>query len=372
MPRLSKEIVEELLTTAGININGSNPWDIQIHDERFYDRVVSEGTLGLGESYMEGWWDCSAIDQMIDRLVRTKAYFHSHKTFQSLIGYIQARLFNLQSRDKSTVVGKKHYDIGNDLFKDMLDARMTYSCGYWKDAANLNEAQEAKLELICKKIGLLPQMKVLDIGCGWGSFCKYATEQYGVEVVGITISKKQLELAKELCKGLPIELRFQDYRELSEPFDRIVSVGQFEHVGYKNYDTFFDVCHRNLKPEGLFLLHSIGSNFTTHRGDPWIEKYIFPGGALPSISQIGIGIENRFVMEDWHNFSADYDKTLMAWHRNFNAHWNELKHNYDEPFFRMWNFYLLLCAGCFRARYLQLWQVVLSPEGVRGGYESIR
>lgn len=372
MTTRSEQISTDILSCAGILINGPNPWDIQVHDKRFFDRIVADHSIGLGESYMEGWWDCEELDEMFARLIRSKGPAHLPKNVKSLLGYIQAQIFNLQSKNRAVEVGEKHYDIGNDLFERMLDSYMTYSCGYWRNAQNLEQAQRGKLDLICRKLDLHPGMRVLDIGCGWGSFAKYAAEQYGVEVVGITISRAQLELAKKRCKGLPIELRFQDYRDLTEKFDRIVSIGQFEHVGNKNYSTYFNICRRCLHRNGLFLLHTIGSNKSTYRGDPWLEKYIFPGGALPSISQIGSAIEGVFVMEDWHNFGSDYDKTLKAWHANFNHSWDEIKHNYGDRFFRMWNYYLLLCAGSFRARYLQLWQIVLSPEGVPGGYESIR
>lgn len=372
MTSFSEKLVKKTFGDAGIEINGTHPWDIQVHDPRFFARVVADRSLGLGESYMDGWWDSESLDQMFFRLVRTKINRHSQHPIHAFLGYIQALILNLQSKNRAKIVGKQHYDAGNTLFEKMLGPTLVYSCAYWKEARNLDQAQIAKLDLICRKIDLRPGMKVLDIGCGWGSFAQYASKNYGVSVVGITISKEQLEHAKLRCKGLPIELRFQDYRDVNETFDRIVSVGQFEHVGKKNYKTYFKVARRCLKEDGLFLLHTIGGNKNTRLGDPWIQKYIFPGGLLPSISQIGTAIEDQFVMEDWHNFSANYDKTLMAWHDNFNHHWDELKDQYDERFFRMWNYYLLLCAGCFRARHLQLWQIVLSPNGVAGGYESIR
>ena len=151
---------------------------------------------------------------------------------------LKARLVNLQSTSRAYNIGKKHYDIGNELYKNMLDKRMNYSCGYWKNSKTLDQAQEAKLDLICKKVGLKPGMKILDIGCGWGSFVKFAAEKYKVKAVGITVSKEQAKLARELCKGLPIEIRLQDYRELNEKFDRIISIGMFEHVGPKNYKTY--------------------------------------------------------------------------------------------------------------------------------------
>jgi cyclopropane-fatty-acyl-phospholipid synthase len=254
----------------------------------------------------------------------------------------------------------------------MLDTRMVYSCGYWKNATTLDAAQEAKLDLICKKIGLKKGMRVLDIGCGWGSFAKFAAERFKVSVVGVTVSKEQVTLAREFCKDLPVEIRLQDYRKMKESFDRIVSVGMFEHVGYKNYRTFFQVAHRCLKDGGLFLLHTIGGNFSVKGTDPWINKYIFPNSMLPSVAQISAAIESRFILEDWHGFGTDYDKTLMTWMQNFNTHWAELKQQHSERFYRMWKYYLLSSAGSFRARRNQLWQIVLSKHGVPGGYTSIR
>ncbi len=367
-----KEQVQHYLNRAGVRINGPNPWDIQVHDPRFFQRVMAEGSLGLGNSYMDKWWDAKQLDELFYRICRS-GVDNEHKIRWSLLSsWLQSFVLNMQSKKRSFIVGEKHYDLGNDLFERMLDKRMAYSCAYWKNASNLDEAQEAKLELICKKLNLQPGMKVLDIGCGWGSFSKYAAEKYQVSVTGITISKQQLQLAKQLCKGLPIEFLLIDYRDVTGNFDRIVSIGQMEHVGYKNYKNYCRIVHRCLNDDGLFLLHTIGKNLSTHFGDPWLEKHIFPNGMLPSIKQLGASFEGNFFMEDWHNFGIYYDKTLMAWHQNFVTHWQELQHNYNERFFRMWNYYLLSCAGAFRARKIQLWQIILSKKGVLNGYTSIR
>lgn len=363
---------EQLLSSAGININGDNPWDIRLKNEEFYNRVLTQGSLGLGESYMDGWWECDRLDQFFDRLLSAKLDRKVKNNLALLGRLILAQIFNLQSKSRAFNIGEAHYDTGNDLFEAMLDKRMVYTCGYWKDTDNLNDSQEAKLDLVCKKIGLKPGDKVLDIGCGWGSFLKFAAEKYQIQGVGVTVSKEQIELAKKNCQGLPIEIRLQDYRDINEKFDHIVSLGMFEHVGSKNYRTYMKVIHKNLKDSGLFLLHTIGGLRSVRGTDAWINKYIFPDGQLPSISQIGKSIEDLFVMEDWHSFGTDYDKTLMAWHQNFNTHWDQLKQNYNDRFFRMWNYYLLCCAGSFRARKNQLWQVVLSKNGVSGGYKSIR
>jgi cyclopropane-fatty-acyl-phospholipid synthase len=363
---------EQLLSLAGITINGNNPWDIRVNNDKFFERVLAQGSLGLGESYMDGWWDCQRLDEFFFRLLRSEVESKAKKNRALLFQILSARLFNLQSKSKAFQIGERHYDLGNELFSNMLDSRMVYSCAYWKDARTLDEAQENKLELICRKLRLTAGMKILDIGCGWGSFLKYAAEKYKIQGTGITVSKEQVELAEKLCKGLPVQIRYQDYRDLAEKFDCIVSVGMIEHVGYKNYRTYMEIVKNCLNEDGLFLLHTIGGSKSVKMVDPWMNRYIFPRGMLPSIKQLGSAIEGLFVMEDWHNFSADYDNTLMAWYANLEQHWDLLKSKYPDRFHRMWVYYLLSCAGAFRARRNQLWQIILSPKGVIGGYHSIR
>ena len=374
MTKINKfqDTAQQLLSVAGIKINGNNPWDISVHNDKFYQVVLSQITLGLGESYMDGWWDCDKLDGFFSRVIRAQIQNDIKKNWGLVYQVMLARVLNLQSRNRAFQIGEKHYDLGNELFINMLDKRLVYSCAYWQDAQNLDIAQENKLELICRKLGLQPGMKVLDIGCGWGSFGKYAAEKYRVKVVGITVSKEQVELARTLCTGLPVEIRLQDYRDVNEKFDRVVSVGMIEHVGYKNYRTYMEVVRRCLDDDGLFLLHTIGGNKSVKSVDPWINKYIFPNGMLPSIQQLSRSVEGLFVVEDWHNFSADYDKTLMAWFGNLEKNWDNLKSKYDERFYRMWKYYLLSCAGSFRVRSNQLWQIILSPKGVSGGYKSLR
>lgn len=368
----ARTFVTELLGKADVTIGGNRPWDITVRDERFYNRVIRYGTLGLGEAYMDGWWDAKELDVFIYKVITAHLDKAIEINVSSILTVVKAFLFNQQSGADAFKVGEMHYDLGNDLYQAMLDTRMVYTCAYWKKAKTLDEAQEAKLDLVCKKIGLKKGDRVLDIGCGWGSFAKFAAEKYGATVVGITISKEQAELAQNLCKGLPIKIRVQDYREVNEKFDHIVSLGMFEHVGVKNYQDYFEVARRCLKDDGLFLLHTIGYSRSQRNSDPWIEKYIFPGGQLPSIAQIGKAIEGKFIMEDLHNFGTYYDKTLMAWFKKFDAEWPKLKGKYDERFYRMWKYYLLSCAGVARAREMQLWQIVLSAHGVPGGYKSVR
>lgn len=368
----SKEIVDQFAFLAGIQLNGPDPTDIQVKDNRFYDRVLKDKSLGFGESYMAGWWDVDELDECMFRIIRADVESRFKKSPYFYWAYLKAKLLNKQDKAGSLEVIQKHYQLGNDLYRAMLDPTMTYSCGYWKNAKNLEEAQLAKYDLIARKLGIKKGMRVLDIGCGWGGFAKYVASKYGAKVVGITLSENQAILAKEVCSGLDVEIRVQDYRDIDEKFDRIVEIGMFEHVGEKNYREFMEICHRSLQDGGMVMLHTIGSNQSVVVSDPWLVKYIFPGGQLPSISQIGKSIEGLFVMEDWHNFGTHYDKTLMAWFKNFDSHWPELKDTYSPEFYRMWKFYLLSCAGFFRARESQLWQVVLVKNGVLGGYETVR
>lgn len=376
----AKKLIQQLLMEANIEINGKENRDIQIHNEKFYTRVLKNPILALGESYMEGWWDCECLDQFFFYLLRSELpdsikknkyfvyYFIKEKFRNMMMG-----CFNLQAKSRAFEVGKQHYDKGNSLYQAMLDKDLTYSCAYWKNSKNLDEAQQAKLTLACEKLKLKPGMKVLDIGCGWGSFARYAAENYEVSVLGVTISKEQYQYAKKICQGLPVEILFQDYRDVRGLFDRICSIGMFEHVGPRNHKAFMKLANRCLKKSGLFLLHTIGSNTSKHYPNPWIHKYIFPNGILPSIQQIGKASEQFFVMEDWHNFGEYYDKTLMVWFDNFNKAWGSLKKDYDYScFYRMWKYYLLACAGAFRARDIQLWQIVFSKGGIVNGYKSIR
>jgi cyclopropane-fatty-acyl-phospholipid synthase len=370
-PHLQQRL-QDILATAGINVNGSAPWDLQVHDDRFYRRVLTQGTLGLGESYMDGWWDCDQIDEFIFRALRADLYGQAALGWKSWLQVLAAKVVNMQALGKAAQNARRHYDLGNQLYRLMLDKRMTYSCAYWKGTDNLDQAQENKLDLICRKISLKPGQRVLDIGCGWGSFAKFASERYGAEVLGITLSPEQVALGREMCKGLPVEIRLQDYRQVDGQFDQVVSIGMVEHVGHRNYRTFMQTAARCLKEDGLFLLHTIGKPFSRTFPDPFTNAYIFPNCLVPSISQLGAAMEHIFVLEDLHNFSIYYDDTLRAWFENFDRNWSQLQPTYGDRFYRMWKFYLLSNAGSFRARHNQLWQIVLSRKGLLGGYETVR
>ena len=363
--------LQDLLADADIRIDGPHPWDLRIHDPDLPARLLAGGSLALGESYMDGAWDAASLDGFLHRLLAA-GLDRRVRGIAELRLAVLARLINLQRGRRSYEVGERHYDLGNDLYAAMLGSRLVYSCGYWRDAEGLDDAQRDKLELCCRKLGLRPGMRLLDIGCGWGEMLRFAAERYGVAGVGVTISAQQAAYARELCDGLPVEIRVQDYRELDEGFDRIVSIGMFEHVGVKNYPDYFDIARRCLGEDGLFLLHTIGGSVSRNHTDPWIAKYIFPNSMLPSAAQLAAAVEGRFVIEDWHNFGADYDLTLQAWRGNIEAAWPSLPMRYDRRFRRMWRYYLAGSMATFRARLTQLWQLVLSPHGVPGGYVAPR
>jgi cyclopropane-fatty-acyl-phospholipid synthase len=365
--------IGRLLESAGIRVNGSSPWDFQVRDPRVFQRILAQGALGLGESYMDGWWDALQLDELFHRVLRTGLQNRAPRNLRLMLQHLAARVLNRQSVRRAFMPAEVHYNLGNDLFEATFDSRVTGSCGYWRQARDLDSAQDAKHELICRKIGLTPGQHVFDIGCGWGAFMKFAAERHGARCTGVTVSRQQVAFGEERCRGLPVQFILGDYRGVTGRYDHLVSMGMFEHVGPKNYEAYFGVAQRLLADDGLFLLHTIGSGDSTYDIDPWIDRYIFPNAVLPSVAQIGRAIEKRFIVEDWHNFGADYDLTLMAWFHKFDGNWPRLRDKYGgERFYRMWKYYLLSCAGGFRARAIQLWQLVLSKHGVSGGYVSVR
>jgi cyclopropane-fatty-acyl-phospholipid synthase len=377
-------LVSDLLAHADIRVGGSRPWDITVNDSRFYKRAIAGGAIGFGESFMDGWWDAPKLDQTIERILSADLRGKLKLAPTMLLDVLAEHLPNLQyvapglrpflSRFRAYMaVADRHYDTGNDLYRLMLDRRMTYSCAYWESARNLEEAQEAKLEMACRKLGLKPGQRVLDVGCGWGSFAKYAAEKYEVSVVGYTISEQQRVLGSELCRGLPVEIRVDDYRNITGKFDRGASFGMFEHVGRQNINAYMRVVHNALTDDGIFLLDTIGDNVSKSECNPWFQKYIFsaPTSMFPSIKEIAAAAEGRFVVEDWHNFGADYAPTLRAWHERLAARHDEIAAKYGERFYRMFVFYLLSCAGAFEARIYQMWQVLLAKRGIAGGFRQV-
>jgi cyclopropane-fatty-acyl-phospholipid synthase len=365
-PKRARDVCTELLATAGITVDGPEPWDVTIHDERVWSRVLRDGTLGAGEAYVEGWWESRALDQTIHRLQAIKAVDALRDNWMILPHLLKARVLNLQTMRHAFGNGQYHYDIGNDLYEAMLDRRMLYTCALWSTGARtLEDAQEAKLELVCKKVGLRPGMRVLDLGCGWGGFAAYAAERYGVEVVGLTVSREQVRFASERYAHLPIAIRLDDYRKASGLYDAVVSIGLMEHVGPKNYRGYMELVDRCLAPGGVAFVHTIAGNRARPQIDPWVDKYLFPNSALPSLAQLVAAMEGLFIPEDVHNIGEDYDPTLMAWFERFDAAWPGLRARYGERFYRTWKFYLLASAGSFRARAQQLFQIVMTRRGTR-------
>lgn len=367
-------VLRDLAAAAGVHFNGDAPWDIQVHDARVYGAILGRGSLGFGDTFVEGLWDCARLDQLFHRLLSIDAdrLLAGHTRLRLLGEWLRHGLLNLQSSRRAFQVGEEHYDIGNDVFEAMLDPTMSYSCGYWADAGDLDHAQLAKLDLICRKLQLRRGERLLEIGCGWGGLARFAAEHHGVNVVGITVSREQRALAQRRCIGLPVTIELKDYRAITGRYDKVVSVGMFEHVGPKNYVAYFDVVERVLDDQGLFLLHTIGNHRTSAHTDAWIDRRVFPNGRLPSARQLAKVLEERFLIEDWHNFGPDYDRTLMAWWANFERAWPNLEAKYGRRFFRTWKYYLMSCAGFFRSRQGQLWQLVLSKRQRRSGYRSVR
>jgi cyclopropane-fatty-acyl-phospholipid synthase len=359
----AQDVITNLLACADIRINGARPWDIQVDDRRFFSRVLASGTLGFGESYMDGWWDCDALDEMCCRAIRAGLEKRFAFRLPNVWALLTALLVNQQTSRRSRKVARVHYDLSNDFFEAMLDPNMQYSCALFTEGDDLASAQLRKLDWICKRLDLRPGLRLLDIGCGWGGLARHAARHYGCQVVGITISQEQFRYAQRWCRGLDVEIQLRDYRDVTERFDRVVSVGMVEHVGYKNYHTYMRAAASSLGENGLFLCQGICGNFSRVHADPWIKRYIFPNSMLPSLARLTRAAEGVFTVEDVKNIGPNYDPTLLAWEENFRRAWPRFTDRYGERFRRMWRFYLLSCAGAFRARSLQVFSILFSKEG---------
>ena len=357
---------EALFDIADIRVGGDRPWDIHVSNSEFFARCFANPSLGLGESWMEGWWECERLDEMFLRAGRANLQKHMKISDAALL--LLAKMFFRPSKDDSSQYGRDHYELGTELFRRMLGERMAYSCGYWKDASNLDEAQENKLDLIAAKLGFEPGQRVLDIGCGWGGMLRYFAEKYGINGVGVTISEDQYIQGNELCADLPVEIRLLDFKDLEDKFDRIYSVEMIGHLHPKKYRGFMEQIKRSLGPGGLFLLQTMGCDRSDIKTDPWIEKYIFPDSHLPTASRIAKASEGHLVLEDWHCFSQDYDRTFSAWNSNLIAARDEIGADQDQRVFRVWEYYLCACASGFRAGVNRLWQIVYSSADNPGHY----
>ena len=363
---ISEKIVRGILDSAGVGVEGRAPGDIHVKNPAFYRRFLLDASIGLGESYMEEWWECEKMDLFIEKVLRAGVEKKIVGVLPQKVLAAQSFLTNMQSRARAKQVAEAHYDIGNDLYEVMLDKRMVYTCGYWKNAKNLEEAQDAKLDLLCRKAGLKPGMKVLDLGCGFGGFAMFAAEKYGCNVRGVTISKEQQRFGSERAKrlGLSAELVLDDYRNAQGQYDAVVSVGMMEHVGWKNHRNFYEVIHRCLKPEGIAVVHTIAANHDQFHGIPFFEKYVFPNAASPSLAQMAKAADDILVIEDVPNIGPDYRPTLLAWWDNFDANYHTLnQQKYDRKFYLMWRFYLLAAAGAVAARESQLFHMVMTRMG---------
>ena len=356
--------VESHLASRDVQVGGPRAWDIQVHDERFFGRLVRDGSLGLGESYVEGWWDCPAVDQLFDRLGRGSTNKPTRSLARSLMR-LRSKLTNLQSRARARQVIERHYDLPVGLYERMLDANMQYSCAWFEGTQDLGQAQRLKLELIARKLDLKEGQQVLEIGSGFGGLARHLAQEHGVRVRATNLSGEQMAFARRFNAGLPVEIIEEDYRDTRGRYERIVSIAMLEAVGRRNYTAYFERVHQALQDDGVFVLHTIGDNRSRPHVDRWILEYIFPNGELPSPGELGQEIEGRFVLEDWHNLGPHYDPTLMAWARNFEQAWPEIQaldERFDERFRRLWRYYLLSSAGNFRARNVQLWQLVLTKH----------
>jgi cyclopropane-fatty-acyl-phospholipid synthase len=373
----------DAFSAAGIQINPANPapWDILVKDEnQFVRRILSpfnNGLSALGDMYVEGLWDCAALSECFYRAFRARLNSRLIWNLPNVTQYLMSRLFNQQTRSKAAHDVASHYDLG-PVFEIMLDSTMAYTCAYWKEGVtNLEQAQLAKYDLCCRKLGISAGMALLDTGCGWGGLLKYAAENYGARpCLGVTLSPKQVALGTERCRGLPISLLVQDYRDVSGTFDRIASIGILEHVGPKNHRAYFEKMSKLLKPGGLFLVHTIGSVVSSPTlrlpEMDWINREIFPGAVIPSFGQIGSGADDLFTALDAQEFGSYYDLTLMAWNENFEKGWPEIQHLYTPRFYRLWRYYLQICAAAFRAgTNYKLWQVVFGKD-YRGVYKAVR
>lgn len=344
---------------------------LDIQDDAVRRRIRREGIVGLGETFEEGRWTVERLDDLMYRVFTSPApRFSPFVWSKLLLTTLDQRVFNRQAGRGAFNIGLRHYDLGNDIFRCMLDESMTYTCGYWADAKTLDEAQEAKLDLICRKLDLQPGQHVLDIGCGWGNFARHAARKHGARVTGITVSQEQAALARERCDGLPVEIRLQDYRDVDEVFDHVVSIEMIEAVGRRNLPTFYRVVDRSLKEGGLFVLQAIFGNTLTRTSDRrldqfilWLLKYIFPDGYLPRSDELIPPRDTDLRIEDWQRYFDDYERTLLAWASRFNDGWDGIADQYDDNFRRRWNFYLHGCAAAFRARLVDVGQIVYTKGG---------
>lgn len=391
-----ERIIRRVFAEAGVNIVEKNysQTEFKSHDIRldsclkksFFRKVYANPSLGLAESYfLDHAWVCDDLVGLIDRIMKAdllsklSLVMKLRLVLKSLPQFFKTWVFN-KVRSKPYEIGQQHYDKGNSLYKEMLGSDdMTYSCGLWDDADDLKQAHLNNFDRACQNMKLKPGMKVLDVGCGNGSFLKYAAEKYGIEGVGITVSEEQAKFAREFCEDLSIKIMVRDYRELGEEFfgyfDAIASFGMFEHVGPRNHQTYFKMISKYLKPGARFFFHTIANFKKAIFLDPFIFKWIFPSSYVPTIKQVLNAAKEYFIHIETYDVKAEnYAKTLAVWYKRFKDGWeSKLRHLYydkvmqGDSFYKMWCYYLASCQALFKVNGKYVLQVVfeknkLNPE----------
>lgn len=342
---------------------GEPTFTVIFHRQIPLKELMTSTSLALGEAYMDGSLEIEGdLYQALDHFLGQMGKFSTNESMLKKLMFTSTEKKNQKKEVQS------HYDIGNDFYKLWLDETMSYSCGYFRhEDDTLYQAQVNKVDYILEKLHLEEGMTLLDIGCGWGFLLIEAAKKYKIRGVGITLSEEQYRefqnrIEKEgLEESLKVEL--MDYRDIPKSgmqFDRVVSVGMVEHVGRNNYQLFMDCAQKVLKPGGLFLLHFI-SGLKEHPGDPWVKKYIFPGGTVPSLREmLSCAAEENFHTLDVEDLRLHYNRTLLCWEHNFREHIDEVREHFDERFIRMWELYLCSCAATFHNGIIDLHQILMS------------
>lgn len=358
----SKHLITYLFSRADIRVGGSRSWDIEVTDPRFFRTLMKRGSLGLGEAYMDGWWRAEDLEAFFYRCIKSNLYQAS----QSLPFHVRRRLLdklnNQQNRNKSVRVARQHYNLGNDLFFEFLGHYKNYSCGYFRDTDDLCQAQLKKMQQICREMAFKSGERVLDVGGGWGEIARHVATNHECQITSINISDEQITHARRHCAGLPVEIKKLDYRDLDKGFDKILVIAMLTHVGPKNYRVFMETLHRCLEPGGTVLIESVGSPTDKINCEPWTDKYIFPGGVIPSLRQIDRAIDGLFTRERTAEFGDYYHLTMRAWHENFTRAWPQLQLRYPEKVRLMFEYFFLSVAAAFRARSLLHWHIVLRKK----------
>ncbi len=353
---------------------GEPTFTVTLHKELSLSDLMTSTSLALGEAYMDGTLEIEGdLYQALDHFMGQMEKFSKDE------GALKKLIFTSTAKKNQQKEVQSHYDIGNDFYKLWLDETLSYSCGYFRrEEDTLHQAQVNKVDYILKKLHLEKGMTLLDIGCGWGFLLIEAAKQYGVRGTGITLSQEQYKEfqsrieAEGLQDLLTVEL--MDYRDLpksGKKFQRVVSVGMVEHVGRDNYKLFLDCVNEVMEPGGLFLLHFI-SGLLEHPGDPWIKKYIFPGGVVPSLREmVSLAAEDQFHILDVENLRLHYTRTLLCWLENFRANLDQVRETFDERFIRMWELYLASCAATFHNGVIDLHQILMT-KGINNDLPMVR